>query len=199
MKRLALLLPLLALAACRENDASIQIQDICVPPSGCSFSDKCDATVVVNPELDPAVATQMILFFQVENQLANNSQKDTYRLNTNDAYLEHYQVAYSGALSGTTPWLSATGVVPANGTAVTGLMVVPPTALATLTSAVAWPDIAPATAKVKLRGHYRDGTEFETAEYPVNIDIASGAPAIPSPCGGGPACPGDGIYPAVCP
>jgi len=41
-RALLLALPLVALASCRDNRASITIQDICYPTKTCVFTDKCE-------------------------------------------------------------------------------------------------------------------------------------------------------------
>ena len=49
---------------------------------------------------------------------------------------------------------------------------------------------------MRLRGSYGDGTRFETAEFPVTIDVTTGAPQTAS-CAG--ACPQANQSPAGCP
>jgi hypothetical protein len=194
-----LVLPLaaIALGGCADNAASIEFQGICVPKGDCSFSGKCDSYVVVNPTLDSAVTQHMTMFFQLKNQLADNASTDLQRLNTNDANVEEAAIEYSGnaGLSGKVAFGLA-GQVPAAGTAVVGVDVIPGFASGLNMTPPAYPVFLEAVAQVRLRGHYVDGSSFETAPFQVTIDVTTGAPQTRT-CAG--ACPQVGQYPAGCP
>lgn len=202
MKRLALLLPLLALAGCtRDNGASIQIQGICGPTTACRFSGKCDAYVAINPALDTSLTDYMTLFFELENQLPDNSNKETGKLNTNDASIDEAVVKYSGLVAGSQT-IGLSERLKASSTGVFGFEVVPASVGAALPAAPpAYPQVAVMNVTVRLRGHLDDGSRFETAEFPFTIDVTGGANAYMIPttavaCPG--ACPQLGQYPAGC-
>lgn len=211
MKRLALLLPLLAVAACRDNSASVQIQEICAPTKSCTFSGKCDAQALGNPVWDPTVTNYVTLILQVENQLPNNAVKESGKLNTNDAHIDAATVAYAGAMGGEVS-TTATGDIPAAGISVVWVDVVPASASGAITGSTAippFPAYAALTAKLRLRGYYDDGTRFETAEFPVVIQVSTGTSTrpdafVPSPTNTTTglqctvACPHVGQWPAAC-
>jgi hypothetical protein len=196
-----LALPLLALglSGCVVgNNASLQIQGVCVPEAGCAFSATCGSFIVANPTLDTSVTKYMTLFFQVENQLKDNAGADVFRLNTNAATIEEAHVEYSGVLGGSVTF-GVNAQVPASSTTVVGVDVIPGSVGAVFGSPgapPAYPLFSEAIAKLKLRGHYADGSSFETGEFLITIDVTSGAPQTAT-CGG--ACPQAGQYPAACP
>lgn len=211
MKRLALLLPLLALAACRDNGASVQIQQICAPTKTCSFTGKCDAQALGNPVWDPTVTEYVTLILQVSNLLPDNSNKEAGKLNTNDAHVDSATIDYGGAMGGTGS-TTATGDIPANGTSVVWVDVVPVASSGPITASTsipAFPAYAGLTAKIRLRGYLDDGTRFETAQFPVVIQVSTGTSThpdayVPSPTNTTVglqctlACPHVGQWPGVC-
>ena len=98
-RALLLALPLAALAACRDNRASVQIQEICSATDDCTFGDKCDFSTP-EPIFDPSVADRLTLPLQVENQLVDNTNLGLGKTNTNDAHVDEVAVEYTGAFSG---------------------------------------------------------------------------------------------------
>lgn len=193
MKRLALLLPLLALAGCRQNGASIQVQAICAPSSDCVFSSTCGTIALGNPRIDRAAASSLILIMQLENQLPDNADANVGRLNTNDAHVDEATVEYSGALTGKVT-IPATGRIPANGNQLVVVDAIPAAVAARLAPGPAYPLFNVVLAKIRIAGYYDDGSRFETAEFPVDIEVTTGGVAT---CAG--ACPQPGQWPATCP
>jgi hypothetical protein len=200
MKRLALLLPLLALAACRQNGASVQIQAICAATSTCTFSNSCGAVALGNPVLDPGLTDYLTLILQLENQLPDNANGNLGKLNTNDAHVDEGVVDYEGALSGSAV-VPASGLVKATSTGLIFVDVIPATRGPALVAAPAFPLFSEVLATIRLRGYYDDGTRFETADFPVTVQVSSGTSAFPesavATCPG--ACPHVGQWPAACP
>jgi hypothetical protein len=186
MKHPALLVPLLALVSCHQNGATVQIQGICGVPDTCTFSGKCDAFELGNPLIDTGTASDKALqtFMQFENQAPDNSQKDIYRTNTNDAHLDEAVVEYSGAFSGKAVF-GMRGDVPAGGTSVAEVDLVPHFVGTVLPNYTSYEEVI---ATLRVRGHFDDGTSFETAEYPVTINLCSGCTP----------CPGSCQYPSQC-
>lgn len=195
MKRFALLAPMIALAGCRDNGASIQIQAICSATDDCVFADTCDMVALGNPTIAADRTTMLTLPLQLENQLPDNSDKNTYRVNTNDAHIDEVAVEYEGAYTGSAEFGSG-GTIYASGTSVV-LVDIVPHSIGSQLAGPAWPEYSALLAKLRLRGYYDNGSRFETAEYPVAINVCSGANCAPT-CTSGLYCPRPGQWPVAC-
>lgn len=184
--RLAALALALAGAACTVDDsASIQVQTICAPPEdGCTFSSTCAMQYIGIITMDTAVTDQLWLFLQVNNQLADDADPARGKLNTNDAYVEGYEVEYEGL-----PAPAASGrlqsLVPAGGSAVISVLPIPPAVGAGIAVT------GDVVAKLRLKGKLGDESSFETARIEIPVRICSG-------CVGAPTC-GDGSAASLCP
>jgi hypothetical protein len=200
MKRLALLLSIVALASCRDNRASLSVQAICFPTDTCAFSDKCESTVIGNIVMDISQVHAATLFLQVENQLPDNSSSDTKRLDTNGAHVNQVSVEYGGIALPKDVYNTANMFVPTAGSAVIAVNAVRPLApnVAALNAAVPAGTAKGLDAKIRLNGYLDDGSSFETGEFPVGITVCNGC--LPSPqCGAGKAaCPFEGMDPVGC-
>jgi hypothetical protein len=184
--RLELLLPLIALLACTaENNASIKVFGICaVPddPSNCSFAATCDAQSIGPNVLDVGQpidqgSNRLWVFVQVNNQLPENTNLNTFRTNTNDAYVHEAVVEYPGTgLPTTTSPILGSAVVPADGTAVISVTPIPESVGAILQTPGAVPagSIIDGFAKLKLKGVLGDTTKFETGSFDIPIRACNG-------------------------
>jgi hypothetical protein len=194
MKRLALiLLPVLLLGACRDNGASVQIQTVCAFPSSCTFSNKCDKVTAGNLRMDPTLTETLKIMLQLENQLPDNSDRELKRLNTNDAHVDRVEVEYGGLLGGKVTQ-AAQAYIPAGTVALVYVDLVPVTVGATITGAPAYPSSTPLTANVRFMGYFDDGTRFETAQFPLTIEVAVGGTITCATS----YCPQAGQLPAAC-
>jgi hypothetical protein len=201
-RALLLALPLLAVAGCRDNRASVKIQSICAPTSDCTFSASCDQVYVGYPTLDTLANANgsLHLYFELKNDLPNNRDVLTGRVNTNDAHVDETVVEFLGpGLAGAT--LATQHTVPAGGNTVVRIEVIPQV----LGARAALQAYAPTTvprdlvANLRVRGYYDDGSRFETGEFPVAVRICQGC--VGTVCGGGATCPpnNDGQLPISCP
>src|SRR5574342_645064 len=115
--RRALLLSLLSAAACADNNASVRISALCLPPedpTSCTFSSTCDAQFIGQTVIDVGATNHLWTIVQVDNLLPNNAKPDTFRTNTNDAFVQEYEVEYSGfPLSTGTGTVLGSAVIPA--------------------------------------------------------------------------------------
>ncbi|HEX9244274.1 MAG TPA: hypothetical protein VF875_17655 [Anaeromyxobacter sp.] len=196
MKRLALVLSIVALASCRDNRASIVIQDICFPSDDCSFTGKCDTSLNGTPIVDVSLVHQLELFLQLENQLANNANLGAGKTNTNDAHVNEVVVSYEGVALPRDVFNVGNHLVPTNGTTVLGVEVIrySTTNVAMLNAA------APAglVAKIRLRGYFDDGSTFETGDFTTAVTLCVGCLSA-TPCAAGKAaCPFAGMDPIGC-
>ena len=199
-RALLLALPLLALAGCRDNRASITLTGICSLTASCTFAGKCDAYLAGEPVIDAATSASGILtiFVEAENQAPDNTDRDIYRTNTNNAHVDELVVEYSG-LALPRQVMGTQQIVPAGGTSVIAVDLIPGSLGALPALAAYAPTAIPRemTATVTLRGYFDDGTRFETGEFPVAVGVCSGCVAA---CTAGIACPpgNDGQLPRAC-
>ncbi len=199
LSAIAVAAALAAIAGCSADPRqSVQVQQICVPTTTCTFAAKCDAQYIGYPALDLAASPSRTLWLtvQVANQLENNADLNVGRVNTNDAHIDETDVAYEGALTGTESYGSVF-VVPAASTAVVSVQL-------HMAGAVGGAGAATneVLANVRLKGSYDDGTRFETGPFPVTVKVCSsgcGATSASMGCTKG-VCPpdSDGQLPLVC-
>jgi hypothetical protein len=192
-RALAVLLPVLALAGCMEdNNVSIQVYALCLPPDDqCVFSDTCDAQFIGENVLDLSVSNSFWSFVEVHNNTQANDDTSAGRPNTRDAYVEEYSVEYD-VNGGTAPPAvrrrvpSGPSIVPVEGTSVISVLPVPEDVGAVLGAATQ------VVARVRLRGFLADQSTWETAEFPIPIRICTG-------CLGVPTCSDPAQFPVPCP
>lgn len=193
LTRLLLLAPLLLAGGCIDDKAPIEMFSICAPPAGdsCEFTAECDAQYIGQNYLDIALAQSLWMFLEVHNQLLQNDDPGTGRVNTNDAFVQDVLVSFRGLdLPSTRHKLQST--VPANGTAVISVFPMTEETVAALglLGIVGTVDVV---AKVRLRGILGDGTTWETAPYEIPVRVCVG-------CLGGPfGCPTAGDRLVTCP
>ena len=214
MKTRALLVavPLFALAACAQPGVgTVVVQGICAPTNNCQFTASCSEFALGDAIADPGATDYVTLFFQVSNQLADNSDASSQRNDTNNAIITSAEIEYTGALTGTDS-RGVSGAIPSSSTSIVMLDIIPADAFAPLLTATdipAWPSYVEVIARLKLHGNFGDGSHFTTAEVPVTIKIATGTGAradsfVPQPAATAPslvcalACPHVGQYPATC-
>src|SRR5512147_3013020 len=113
---IALLGALAAASGCVDNRASVQVQYLCEPTPDCTFSNGCDTQYAGYVIYDPATSTAggVVVFLNVKNQLADNSDVTLGRLNTNDAHVDETRVELEGLVSGQQT-LAANAHIPAGG------------------------------------------------------------------------------------
>jgi len=187
-----LALPLLALAACADNRASVQVQAVCSATDDCTFAETCDTQALGNPIIDTARTKVLDLPLQVENQLPDNTNRAIGKTNTNDAHIDEAVVEYQGAYTGRAV-LEMNAVVFASGSSVIFVQIIP-SVVGTALGAPGTP--REVLANLKLRGYYDDGTRFETGEFPVAIKVCTTGCA--PTCTSGIYCPHAGQYPVAC-
>jgi hypothetical protein len=204
MKTRALFLSALAvlLGSCRENRASVQVQQVCYPTVDCTFSAKCDQTLIGHAVMDVTANHDMTLFFQVANELTDNTALDQGRVNTNNAHVTSIETSYGEIGLGRDVYNTPNFGVPAGGTTVVRVDVVRGWIgqnAALLDAAVtAGGGYASMVGKVKMRGYFDDGSSFETGEFPVGVDVCAGCIAQPQCAAGMASCPFVGMEPASC-
>jgi hypothetical protein len=197
IRALAVLVPLLALSACTEdNNVSIQVARLCAPPDdGCSFQSTCDAQYIGVNVLDLSVTDAFWSFIEVHNQIENNEDVSAGRPNTHDAHVEEYEVEYSVTGGTALPSVrrrieAGPTFIEAEGSAVVSVFPIPPEIAALLVPG------SQVVARVRLHGFLDDQSDWETAEFPIPIETCSGCLGVPVCAGTLSACPQLGQSPA---
>jgi hypothetical protein len=169
-----LLLAAGALGCTRSNLATVEFGSLCAPTTDCTFQGTCDA-VDIGGQLAVDLQYTPMLVWPIE--MFNQRQDPTDeagRVNTNSATVHSFEMRYdAGGASIPNATSPQTIRVPANGSTVAAVILIPPTSSASAALA-ALPAGTYITVKVKARGDYDDGTEFETGEYIVTVVLANG-------------------------
>ena len=194
------ILPLLALSAAlcgcpQENHASVEFFAICGNPtpdtSGCTYSATCDSIATLPYRYDPTVAPDLLVPIEFFNQLPNNADLSSGRVNTNDAVIQQwrFEYVYAGIIFATAAE-SVAVVIPA-GAHQTAIVPVVPTSLNALMTGLVGVDF---DVNVRAAGRFLDETYFETGPFKVPAGVRS-APFTSLTCGTGSllaGCPQDG-------
>jgi hypothetical protein len=201
-----LLIPALAsvvaamLGCVRSNHGSVQLSDLCTNPTpttgGCAFS--AGTCGQVNAEgflkADLALTGNTLLYpIQIDNQRPDNSDLTAGRTNTNNAFIERFDMRYTGPGVNLTASFPQSATVPSAGSVVVVVALIPSNAGAALASAIGSGPVTVAI-NVKAHGRYGDDTEFDTAEFSIPATLSQGT-AVPFACTGTNA----GKTPACCP
>ena len=200
--RASLLLPLLTLASCADNNASVRIAALCAPPTDpavCAYGATCDAQWIGDAKMDVGVTNRYVAVVQVDNLLPNNANASTFKTNTNDAYVQEYEVEYEGGLLPTsTGTVLGSAHVPAGGSAVISVLAVNESVGNVLAAGgIPAGSQVDVVAKLRLKGVLADTSAFETGFFNLPIRVCNGcvgtvtctAPAVKV------ACPADGQTP----
>lgn len=177
---------------------SVQMAQICSATDDCTFAATCDQQHIGSVIIDVSLTNELVLFLQMNNQLQNNADLASGRVNTNNAHLTQVTVEYDGVAlpsGGSSP--PANIQIPANGSTTAGVVAVHAAAGNALALLPALP--VEFTARIKGHGYFDNGRTFETGEYPVRMVACDGClgviactpPALPQ------ACPGFGQTPAA--
>jgi len=186
-----------ALTGCVDNDASVRLFGLCFPPvpgdgGSCSFPATCDALLLGDLQVDLTLTgNTFYLPVQVDNQRPNNADR-AGGTNTATAWIEEYKVSYTLAIGGT---IDTTFPAPArhpvnsSGSTVVVVPFIPATVGAAIAAAMGETDVATAVrAEFRARGHYGDGTSFETGPFTVEVStcnsgtLATTCIRLPPPC-----------------
>jgi hypothetical protein len=165
----------IAAAGCTVTPPSVAFTTICSMPDAatCSFGDTCGAQILFPPVIDLLYTNELFLGIEAHNQAQDNSDPASGRINTHDAYVQEVDISYAGgALLIPSTATRMQQRVPANGTAVLGMLAIP--ASAGLTGAsLGLGNSTQVIATVKGKGIYGDGSSFETPEFDILITICN--------------------------
>jgi hypothetical protein len=205
MKR-RLLVPVLAgvvaaMVGCiRSNRESVQLSALCFPPTpdangNCIFSaGKCDSVLADGHLSVDLVASGGTLEYpiQVDNERVDNSDPATGRTNTNNAFIERFEMQYEApGFPVVSTSVNQAATVPVAGSTVVVVTLIPVTAGAVIAGNLpAGP--TEGIIKVKAHGRYGDDTEFDTADYSVPVAVSVGV-------FGPTTCPAPKILVGICP
>ena len=185
----------LALSACSAEFSPVAIHAICAPPDpdstsgSCLYPATCDATFAGTPILDATTAqVDFRLPVQVNNALQDNSSPVNGRINTNDAFIQWYEITYTGAAL--QPWSVADALtVPTAGSSGGLIRLIPVQYFPALVP----PGSATLSIVVNVRAHgiLTSQDSFTTAWFQVPVEVCAG-------CLAGSFCPPGSVM-ASCP
>jgi len=187
MKNATRLLALLALgaASCVDYKVPVNIANICAAPDDaqtCAFAETCDAVLA---SARPAVITQraaiiggginaLLLPLQIDNQMLDNANTESGQVNTHDAIIESYDFSFEGQFpaSKVTNFF-ANGRVPAEGSTVVVVPVIPQASLAEIQALMAAAAVAeaPVVVTVVAKGKLLDGSDWKSGEFRIAVDV----------------------------
>lgn len=185
----------LTVAACADNRASVQIRGICAGPTdSCTYSSKCDLYALGEFAFDASFGQPMTLAVEVHNQLKENADVSSGRLNTNDAHVTEVIAEYDGGLPQSSTLVQQT--VPANGTAV--IFAYPfSTATADYLDLAGIAGTQVIVAHMRLKGILDDGSSFETGAIDIPVTVCTDGTA--TTCVSLPGCAGGKTLLGFCP
>jgi len=170
----------LALAGCQDNNASIEIFGICAPPDDavkCSGTAVCslyfagDRPWVYTSVGGAANVNRLVHFVQINNQLPNNADPGTGRVNTNDFIAEEYLYDFQG-VPGLTEWRRrANFTIIAEGSFSPVIPIIPEEAMAVIQAAFAANSTTLVVVGMRVRGHLNGGAVVETGTYEIAVDV----------------------------
>lgn len=172
---------LLGAAGCVDDRASLEIYGICAMTDDCTFGAACD--VYHMGTVDFATGGSMLMVaFELHNQLPNNADLASGRVNSNDAHVDGGSVEFKvdGTVVSTWGFLTGNSVIPADGTGLVWTYLAPSTL-----------PVGVYTAELTLTGYYDNGNDFETGPFPVGLRVFA-AGTTWCPLGTVDVCPGTG-------
>jgi hypothetical protein len=189
-------------AACTKDHASVEIFAVCAPPTdagACSSAGTCEA-LLASPRpfvylIDSAgFVNELVMFVQVNNQLLDNSDPSSGRVNTNNFFIEEYRLAFPGSGIPDVD-VPASGTVASNSSSTPVIPLLPFQSSQALSAAMTGAGLAVAVVSVELRiqGRFGDGTSHETGVFKLAVDVANSQAPVP-------VCPKAGdVVTAICP
>ncbi len=183
------------LSACAAEFNAVAIQAICAPPApdtdgACTYPATCDATLAGSPVLDVATAQlDFRLPVEIRNALEDNSSKVEGRVNTNDAFIQSFEMRYAG--TSLAPWtVPAAVTVPTSGSASALIRLIPVQYFPSIpVSASATTTIV---VSVRATGVFASQSGFTSAWFEVPVAVCSG-------CLAADPCPVGTTFTASCP
>jgi len=190
------ILPLIALAAAlcgcpHENEASVQWFAVCFPPApdstsgGCIFPSSCEAVALGTFYAYVDSIYEAVAPIEIRNQLPDNTDLTSGRLNTNVAYIEQFRLEFGGTAL-PDEWVDTNVTVPTDGSTVALVPLLPPNTtffLTTLLGGPGQPTFTHLMVSVRAAGRFADERTFVTGPFKVPVDVYD-APPCPPPVAG---------------
>ena len=176
----------LGLSACSAEFSPVGIFAICSPPTpdnttgSCLYPATCETIFAGTPVLD--VTTAQLDFrmpVQINNALTDNSNKANGRINTNDAFIQSFEMTYTGA--SVQPWtIGASITVPTAGSSGAVLRLIPVEYFPALVP----PGSATMSMVVNVRAHgiLASQDSFTSAWFQVPVRVCAGCLASSLAC-----------------
>ncbi len=187
----------LVTAACSAQYSSVFLADICAPPApdsttgACTYAATCEAVLASRPRLDVSTATlDFRLPLEIDNSLADNASSDAGTTNTNDAFVQSFEIRYDAGVSLGSVTVPATVRVPTTGSATYVVPLIPATDFAAL-AAAAGSGTLEMIVNVRAKGVFGSQSSFTTAWFQVPVQVCNYC--LQS------VCPVGSVFTASCP
>jgi hypothetical protein len=164
-----------AFGCTRSNLSTLEFGALCSPTDDCTFSDTCDLVNMSGRVWVDLQYTSLLAYpIEVFNQRPNNQNVEAGVVNTNNATIDRFEMRYE-ADGATIPAATSrqTVKVPADGNTVAMPFLIPAGSSASAAMA-ALPAGTIVIIELKARGTFDDGTEFETGEHPIPVELRNG-------------------------
>jgi hypothetical protein len=158
--RLLVLLAAVAAAGCAPDRASLEVAAICGMPDTCKFNATCDTVYAGMIYYNSTGARPLNLPIQLDNQLLNNGNPGTSRVNTNDAHITGYRMEYGPGGPASITVDSGHEVIPAGGSS-----------LVFINALYNGAPFGRYTASVVFIGYFDNGREFELEPWPMGVEV----------------------------
>ena len=169
----------LVTAACSAQYSSVFVADACTPPTpdsttgACVYSATCDSVLASQPRLDASVATgDFRLPLEIDNSLADNSSAPNGTVNTNDAFVQSFEMQYSAGVALSPSTVAATFRVPTTGSATYVVPLIPATDFPAL-AAAAGSGTLDVIVNVRAKGILASQSSFTTAWFQVPVRVCN--------------------------
>jgi hypothetical protein len=179
----------LGLSACSAEFSPVGVFAICSAPvpdttnGSCLYPATCDTVFGGTPVLDVTTAQlDFRLPVQINNTLTDNSSTTNGRINTNDAYIQSFEMTYAGAPL--QPWTIAASItVPTAGSSGAVLRLIPVEYFPALVP----PGASTLSVLVNVRAHgvLASQSSFTTAWFQVPVSVCAGCLASSFTCATG--------------
>jgi hypothetical protein len=168
----------LGLSACAAEYSAVGIYAICAPPTpdtttgACVYPATCSATFAGTPLLDTTTALlDFRLPVQMNNSLADNSSTTSGLVNTNDAFVQSFEITYAGAPL--EPWNVAAAItIPTAGSSGALLSLIPYQYFASIP--VSGSSMTQVLVSVRAHGVLGSQSSFTSAWFQIPVNVCAG-------------------------
>lgn len=178
----AALLALLASAGCVDNWASVQPYAVCAPPEDtevCAQAAECEMLLAGRPYMYTLVdgfPNALVVWIQFNNQLPDDADPSTGRVNGNDFYAHEMDLEFSGDGVATPVTVPVSFTVPAAGAFSPLLPIIPELQNTQFLATIPTGAAGTVLVDITVRGTFANGNDLEIGPYQVVVDVLNWDP-----------------------